>query len=295
MGVKVDREAHSAAGTARRHEPRAANGRCARSSTPPVTSSASADSPIARSSGSPSAPESRSAPSTLTSIPRRRCSRRWSATCPRRCATTSVRSSRGAAKRSTGSGGRSRHSSGSRATIATSTASSTRPSSSSRQFTANITKRRPPASPRASTAARDKGEISAELFGRGAEIFAWGNDGRQRVPRPPLRRMGRRRPAGVAEAMKSCLAHGPRPMNEAGARVRRSAISRSATDCAFITVIIRRQREAAAAVPPRTDPERPRLRRIRRALFAGAPSDRARLPGPRRAVTTTRFRRATWC
>ena len=85
MGVKVDDKAP----TRRRErqgaaDRRAANARCARFSMPRARNSASAVFRTARSSASPSAPESRSAPSTPILIPRRRCSRRWSATCRRR-------------------------------------------------------------------------------------------------------------------------------------------------------------------------------------------------------------------
>ena len=75
---------------------------------------------------------------------------------------------------STANGARSKPSFGSRATIATSTGSSTKPSSSSLPPIASIMKRPRPALPRASHAARDKGEISADFSDEDLDILAWG-------------------------------------------------------------------------------------------------------------------------
>ena len=190
--------------TARRRAPRAAKERCARSSTRRSPSSARKAFRKARSSGSPAAPASRSAPSIPTSTARRRCSRRWSATCPAQVRDHVAPALAGATDALDGE----------RRALASflrfvarrtrkSTGSSTRPSSSIRTASASITRRPPSASRARLQAARTRGEVVRRTRPLATEVEAWAimgmnvflglrfgvwgkEDARRRSPRAPI-------------------------------------------------------------------------------------------------------------
>ena len=128
----------------------------------------------ARSSGSPAAPASRSAPSTPISTARRRCSRRWSATCrdqvrdhvaPALAGAPDELDARATARSQSYPRLR-------RATTRKSTGSSTRPSSSIRKASGPITRRPPSALPRGSRRQRTAGEVG-RTDALATEVEAW--------------------------------------------------------------------------------------------------------------------------
>ena len=126
--------------------------------------------------------------------------------------------------------------------------------------------RRPrPVSPRGSSPARDKGEISAEYSDEELEILAWAIMGANVFLGLALRSLGKRRSEAGRRSDEPDAALGARQVNaEAGSDRRRhdtaTAISSSRRPAASLSRLSGARRQAASAVPSRPDPKRARLR-----------------------------------
>ena len=296
MGARVGDELQtSAASDGKAPRTRAANAHCARSSTRPATSSASADFPTARSSGSRSAPASRSAPFIPISTARRRCSRRSSATCRRRSATMS----RPAFKDATDAIDGERRALESFLRFARKhrdvyriidEAEFVEPEAYREHYETTATRIAARLRGRA-TRARSRSDLSDDDL----EILRLGIDGRERVPRACASRSGRAPIRARRRGDQPAAAQGSRRMNDAAAAQRyRGRIFHGPRRAeAPLSRLSRKRRQAARAVPSRPDPQRPGFCGACRALFAALPSARARVPRPRHERLRSRSQRAT--